>query len=288
MTFPNPYCLLIVLLASCTGRQPAGDAARETADPNAGYRLVWADEFDAGTRPDTANWGYEEGFVRNNEDQWYQPDNARIENGHLVITGRRESRPNPNFRGDSGDWRQRRPAIAYTSSSIHTRGRRAWKYGRFELRANIPVGEGYWPAWWTLGTQGRWPSNGEIDIMEYYDGDLLANVASRAADGGARWSSVRVPVDSLGGAAWAADFHVWRMDWDEDKIELYVDDRLLNRTRIADMPNAGDYPFEPFHQPHYMLINLALGGNKGGNIEDAPLPVAYRVDYVRVYQREGE
>ncbi len=278
--------LLVLLFTACgTDASNADSADGSTSDAAAEYTLVWSDEFNSGSRPDTTAWGYEAGFVRNEEDQWYQKDNARIEDGYLVIEGRRESKPNPNYDAESEDWRTNRPTLGYTSSSINTRGRREWQYGRFEMRGKIPVGEGYWPAWWTLGVQGRWPANGEIDIMEYYDGEILANVASRGADGNAQWSTVRVPVDSLGGEAWADAFHVWRMDWDEESIELFVDDSLLNRTVISEMDNAGSYDFEPFHQPHFMLLNLALGGQNGGPLDNTPLPALYLVDYVRVYQR---
>lgn len=254
-------------------------------DSGEAYTLVWSDEFDRGTVPDTTVWGYELGFVRNEEDQWYQRENVRIEDGYLIIEGREESRPNPTYEPGSEDWRTSRPDIAYTSTSINTRGREAWQYGRFEMRGKIPVGEGYWPAWWTLGVEGRWPANGEIDIMEYYGGDILANVASRGPDGNAQWSDVRVPIDSLGGRSWAEDFHVWRMDWDEESIKLFLDDSLRNHTLISEMANAGEYGFEPFHQPHYMLLNLALGGRNGGPLDNTPLPVEYTIDYVRVSQR---
>ena len=277
---------LALLLFSCgtgTATTASEDASRTGEADD--YVLVWSDEFDEGNRPDTTHWRYEKGFVRNEEDQWYQEDNARIADGYLVIEGRRESRPNPTYDPNGNDWRTQRSEIAYTSSSINTRGKQSWQYGRFEMRGKIPVGEGYWPAWWTLGVEGPWPANGEIDIMEYYDGDILANVASRGADGNAQWSSVRVPVDSLGGSEWADSFHVWRMDWDEEAISLFVDDSLLNRTVISEMRNASEYDFEPFHQPHYLLLNLALGGRNGGPLTDTPLPVDYLVDYVRVYQR---
>ncbi|WP_116106560.1 family 16 glycosylhydrolase [Lewinella sp. IMCC34191] len=278
----SPFLATLLILQAC-GSPAAPPAASEASEEDA-YRLVWSDEFNSGSGPDTSVWGYEHGFVRNEEDQWYQQDNARIEDGYLIIEGRRESRPNPDYQSGSDDWRRNRPTIGYSSSSINTRGKGEWLYGRFEMRGKIPVGEGYWPAWWTLGVEGPWPANGEIDIMEYYGGDILANVASRGPDGNAQWSTVRVPVDSLGGNQWADDFHVWRMDWDEESIELFVDDSLLNRTLIREMENAGQYDFEPFHQPHYMLLNLALGGRNGGSLDDTPLPASYVVDYVRVYQ----
>ncbi|THH41828.1 glycoside hydrolase family 16 protein [Neolewinella litorea] len=279
------YFLILLTVQSCTPDRP-GEPPLEPFPVPTGYRLVWSDEFDRGSRPDTTNWSYERGFVRNREDQWYQEDNARVENGFLVIEGRRERKPNPTHRPGSDDWRHVRPEIEYTSSSINTRGKGEWRYGRFEMRGKIPVGQGIWPAWWTLGTQGDWPGNGEIDIMEYYQDQLLANIASRGADGQALWFDRRIPLDSLGGAQWADQFHVWRMDWDENAIALYVDDSLLNRQPMEELANRDGSNFHPFRQPHYMLLNLALGGTNGGPLEEAQLPARLVVDYVRVYQPE--
>src|SRR6476660_2808909 len=140
-----------------------------------GYRLVWADEFNEKGKPDTANWVFEKGFVRNEEAQWYQEENAVCEKGLLIIEGRKETKQNPLYKEGSKEWRKNRKNIEYTSSSINTRGKRSWQYGRFEMRGRIDISNGLWPAWWTLGVGGRWPANGEIDIMEYYKQKLLAN-----------------------------------------------------------------------------------------------------------------
>lgn len=271
-------------MTGLSGLFPDGEAPSR-ADGGA-YRLVWADEFAVDGPPDPRNWGYEHGFVRNREDQWYQEANAWVADGFLVIEGRRETMPHPGYVADSEDWRTQRPTIEYTSASLNTRNRQQWQYGRFEMRGKIPVGSGIWPAWWTLGTTGSWPGNGEIDIMEYYRGQLLANIACRGADGRARWFDRRIPLDSLGGADWADRFHTWRMDWDENEIALYVDDSLLNRQPLERLANQDGTPQHPFRQPHYLLLNLALGGTNGGPLDHAPLPARMIVDYVRVYQRD--
>ena len=133
-----------------------------------GYKLIWADEFNNDGTPDSANWRFEKGFVRNEEDQWYQEENAFCKNGLLVIEGRKESRPNPLYKAGSENWKQKRSQILYTSSSINTSHQHSWQYGRFVMRGRIDISSGLWPAWWTLGVNGLWPANGEIDIMEYY------------------------------------------------------------------------------------------------------------------------
>ena len=258
----------------------------QTAYAKEGYRLVWADEFNRAGKPDTTNWRYEKGFVRNEEAQWYGEENAWIENGLLVIEGRRENKPNPGFQEGSQDWRKSRKNIEYTASSINTRGKHAWQYGRFVMRGRIDISAGLWPAWWTLGVSGRWPANGEIDIMEYYRKMLLANVACMGPNGKAEWYSNTFSTDSLGGKEWASGFHVWRMDWDENSIELFLDDVRLNRVELSKLVNKDGTGINPFKQPHYMLLNLAMGGQNGGELGDTKFPNRFEVDYVRVYQKK--
>ncbi len=132
-----------------------------------GYTLVWADEFNKDGAPDTSNWNYEKGFVRNEELQWYQHENASCKKGLLVIEGRKESKPKPVYEAGKVGWKNRKN-IEYTASSINTSGKHSWQYGRFKMEARIDISAGVWPGWWTLGVDGRWPANGEIDIMEYY------------------------------------------------------------------------------------------------------------------------
>ena len=248
-----------------------------------GYKLVWSDEFNTDGTPDPKNWNYEKGFVRNNELQWYQSNNATVKAGVLVIEGRREQVANTNYVAGSADWRTNRQYAQYTSTSMTTSGLQTWQYGRFEMRARIPTSAGMWPAWWTLGVSGEWPSNGEIDIMEYYKGNVLANVAcGTATQWSAKWDSAYKAVSSLG-ANWSSNFHIWRMDWDDQNINLYLDDVLMNGVPLSTMLNSDGT--SPFKQKDYMLLNLAIGGVNGGDPAATTFPVRYEVDYVRVFQK---
>jgi beta-glucanase (GH16 family) len=287
----------VALLLAC-----AHPSTRTRAQSPDGYRLVWSDEFTGDGPLDPADWGNETGFVRNQELQWYQPENARRVNGMLVIEGRREHKPNPRYvvpsttdaaapNANRRAWANRE-LIDYTSASVTTRGKHAWRYGRFEMRARIDVRTGAWPAFWALGTRGAWPANGEIDIMEFYDDTLLFNVAWGGANGPV-WNSRKVRLDRFP-PNWANEFHVWRMDWDEHAIRLYLDDSLMSvqdLSRTINVPRSGASgtpasPENPFHQPAYLLINLAMGGQHGGDPAKSALPLRYEVDWVRVWQKE--
>jgi beta-glucanase (GH16 family) len=253
-----------------------------------GMTLVWHDEFNNTGKPDSANWIYENGFVRNLELQWYQPENANCKDGVLLIEGKREKRKNPRYEAGSNEWRKEREYAEYTSASIQTRGKREWQFGRFEIRARIDTATGSWPAIWTLGISKPWPLNGEIDIMEFYRikgvPTILANFAwGTTTKGVAKWDDLKKPLADFTSADpdWTKKFHVWRMDWSSDSISLYLDDHLLNSTALSATENPDG--FNPFLQPHYLLLNLALGGN-GGDPSRSPSPVIYEVDYVRVYQ----
>lgn len=288
-------CLLVLiasspLLAQTTMPTPQTAGAVPATMPSAGYELVWADEFDVDGKPNPANWTFENGFVRNQELQWYQPDNAWCENGLLIIEARKEdpARPNPRFdpNAEARNWQRSRRNIEITSSSLKTQGLQQWQFGVFEIRAKIDARPGLWPAIWTLGVNGRWPFNGEIDIMEYYRGMILANVAWGSADKPrGEWDAVRKPIAEFNDPDWANLFHVWRMDWDADSIKLYVDGLLLNETDLSRTQNPDGT--NPFHQPHYLILNLALGGFGGGDMQDTKLPSRYEIDYVRVYQRRS-
>lgn len=261
--------------------------ATVTAEESKAWKLVWADEFNVEGKPNPKNWIYEHGFVRNHELQWYQPDNAFCEKGLLVIEGRRENKANPNYKKDSDRWQQRRPFVKYTSSCLKTKGLHAWKYGRFEVRAKIIAQNGLWPAIWFLGEKGAWPSNGEIDLMEFYGGNILANACWESRHQfKPTWDESKTPVSKLG-KNWDKEFHVWRMDWDAKSIRLYVDNRLLNTIELSKTQNkAGRGLSNPFHQAHYILLNLAIGGKAGGDPSKTAFPSRYEIDYVRVYQRK--
>ena len=258
-----------------------------------GWQLVWHDEFDTDGKPNSEIWNYEHGFSRNHEDQWYQEDNVRCERGLLIFEGRAEKRPNPLYKKNSTDWRTMRDSIRYTSSCITTRGNFSFLYGRLEVRARIPVTGGAWPAIWTLGNEMEWPSNGEIDLMEFYRIGGEPHILANAAWGNDKhydpiWNSRRVPFSHFleKDPLWASKFHIWRMDWDEEAIRMYIDDELINEIKMKDVRNGSIGNYEnPFDKPQYILLNLAMGGDNGGEIDDLSLPMRYEVDYVRCYQK---
>ncbi|CAN5515649.1 hypothetical protein BH10BAC2_BH10BAC2_41730 [soil metagenome] len=256
-----------------------------------GMRLVWHDEFNKNGKPDSANWTYEKGFVRNEELQWYQQQNATCNDGLLVIEGRREQLPNTDYIAGNNDWRHNRQFATYTSSSLKTQGLQQWTFGRFEIRAKIDTGMGSWPAIWTLGADNvPWPSNGEIDLMEFYrindTATILANVAFGTNEAyKPKWFSNKIPFTHFltKDPEWSRQFHTWTMDWDEQSISIYIDEELVNTTLLSLTVNADGT--NPFLRPQYLLLNLAIGGN-GGNPASTIFPVKYEVDYVRVYQKE--
>lgn len=235
------------------------------------WTLDWSDEFDAGSAPDPKKWDYEEGYLRNNEEQYYTRDrreNARIENGRLIIEARRD-----NWHGKE-----------VTSASLVTRGRKYFRYGRIEIKAKVPPGRGTWPAFWTLGQnigEVGWPKCGEIDILEYvgFEPDKVhANVHTDAynhmkRNGKGNALAVKAP---------HADFHVYAVEWYPDRLEFFFNDQ---RYLVYRNEGKGESSW-PFDQPHYVILNLAIGGAWGGvqGIDDAIYPARYEVDYVRYYR----
>ncbi len=249
------------------------------------YKLVWSDEFNKVGPPDSATWRFENGFVRNHEDQWYQPENAYCKNGKLIIEAKKVHIKNPNYRAGSKNWKANREWINYTSASLNTRGHKDWQYGRFVMRAKIDTSLGLWPAFWTLGKKGEWPSNGEIDIMEFYRHHLLANIAcSTQKEYVAKWFSNKKTMNTFKQKNWSKHFHIWRMDWTPQRISLYVDDFLMNSVPLDSLVNANG--INPFKQPQYILLNLALGGDNGGTLINSLFPSKYEIEYVRMYQKK--
>lgn len=280
--------LSILFLLSCNTNSKENSS--EVIVP-AGYELVWSDEFSADGKPNDEYWNYEEGFVRNRELQWYNPDNVFIKDGLLIFEARRERYNNPNFSPMSDNWRYQREYIDYTSGLIKTNGKFSFQYGILEVRARIDTQKGSWPAIWTLGNDRRWPLCGEIDILEYYQVDdeptILANAAwSNDQSWNAVWDSKLISLSEflIEDPDWADKFHVWKMDWTEDYIRLYLDDLLLNEIDLSKAIHSDDN-FNPFHQPHYILLNLAIGSN-GGSPQQSEFPIYYEVDYVRVFQKK--
>jgi beta-glucanase (GH16 family) len=254
------------------------------------WKLVWSDEFDKPGLPDPARWTYEEGFVRNNELQYYTKgrlENARVENGFLILETRREEFANPNHdpAAPEASWRRSRQFAEYTSASLTTLGTAAWQYGRVEVRAKLPRGKGFWPAIWMMGMDREevgWPACGEIDIMENVGFDPYTihgtvhtakyNHTKNTHKGGK--VTVSRPYE---------DFHVYAVEWDQERVEFFV-----NGKSYFTFANEGSgRDAWPFDQPMYLLINVAFGGSWGGQqgIDDSALPQAMVVDYVRVFQK---
>lgn len=253
-----------------------------------GMTLVWHDEFNSEGKPDPDSWQYEKGFIRNEELQWYQQENANCTGGVLLIEGRKEKVRNPSFAAGSKDWKSFKEYAEYTSASIHTKGFKQWQFGRFEIRARIDTSAGSWPAIWTLGVYGDWPSSGETDIMEYYLFNGVPSILANFAWGTekrfvAKWDDLKKPLSDFTAtdSEWIKKFHIWRLDWNSDNLSIYLDGNLLNSVLTSQTINHDDS--NPFLQPHYILLNLALGKN-GGDPSKSLFPIRFEVDYVRVYQ----
>ena len=240
------------------------------------WQLVWSDEFDGSGLPNAAKWGYDVGGAGwgNNELQYYKAndlDNARVDNGRLIIQAHKE-----NF-GSNG----------YTSARLVTRNKGDWLYGRIEVRAKLPAGRGTWPAIWTLPTDwvyGGWPRSGEIDIMEHvgYDPGVVHGTVHTEAFNHTRGTQVGEQVNV---GTFASAFHNYAIDWFPHKIDFYVDNNHYHTFH-----NLGGWEKWPFDKRFHLLLNIAVGGDWGGaqGVDDSIFPVQMEVDYVRVYQDSNQ
>lgn len=233
------------------------------------YNLVWSDEFN-GSSLSTSNWTHEIGSGcpnlcgwGNNELQYYRAENTTVSGGALRITARRE-----NFGG-----------LQYTSSRIKTQGKRSWRYGRIEARMQVPMGQGFWPAFWMLGdniTSVGWPACGEIDIMEHINtqGVIHGTVHWQGPNGYA----------SYGGSISAnpANWNVYAIEWTSSFIRWFLNGALYHEINIQNSVNST----EEFHRNHFIIFNFAIGGNwPGFTVDNSRLPASLVVDWVRVYQQ---
>jgi beta-glucanase (GH16 family) len=243
------------------------------------WTLKWSDEFDKDGAPNPANWGFESGFVRNQELQWYQPNNATVSNGLLTIAAQRQQVTNPNYMAGSSNWQTNRQYAQYTSSSMTTSGKQSFEYGRFEMCGQIDTRQGSWPAFWILGNGRSWPASGEVDIMEYYANDIRANVCTPSGSTCDWNGSVAQPISKFA-STWPSQFHLWAMEWSSTDISLYLDDALVWTFTVASV-TSGTNPYTG--NKFYILVNQAIGAN-GGDPTNTTFPIDYKVDYVRVYQ----
>ena len=245
--------LLALCLISCSGQVDIPD-----------WKLVWSDEFDKTGLPDASKWGNEVGFIRNNELQYYTPrriENSVIKDGKLLIVGRKESYESAN----------------YTSASLTTDGKYSWTYGKIDARIKLPKGQGMWPAFWMLGQnihQVGWPRCGEIDIMEHINNEDLLH-------GTLHWYNEKHV--SSGGTTQCdvTKYHNYTVEWDKVSVRWFLDGIKYWEVTIKDGINST----EEFQKPHYIILNLAIGGTWPKNPDATTVfPDTMYVDYVRVYQ----
>lgn len=319
---PLTHLCLGVALASligCGGSDGHGNknnssAASSSVAATPEWKLVWSDEFD-GTTIDMGKWGFEKNCWGggNNEQQCYtdRAENAYIENGILNIVAKREDFTGSDSpEGDSPSTK----TLPYTSARLRTKNIAEWSFGRFEIRAKLPYGQGTWPAIWMLPTNspyGTWASSGEIDIMEAVNLKVVTNGGEPEAHVhgtlhfGRNW-----PGNKNSGADYllpnnanpADDFHTYAVEWEEGEIRWYVDDVHFATQRetgwygqymqdgvLKDAPVGA--PFDR-HSKFHMLLNVAVGGNWAGNvnntgIDESVFPQKMLVDFVRVYECTG-
>lgn len=242
-----------------------------------GYNLVWRDEFN-GDALNLQDWTFEIGNGcpnncgwGNNELEYYREENTSIVNGHLVITAKRQE-----FGGAD-----------YTSSRIVTQGKQQFKFGRIDIRAALPSGQGVWPALWMLGSNfasAGWPSCGEIDIMEL-TGDLPNRVVSTVHYGSnlANHQFNSTYHFAPAGDSFQDRFHVYSINWENNLLEFLVDDVVVHTETPATMKNGQPYPF---NKPFFFIMNVACGGNWPGSPDSSTkFPQHMIVDYVRVFQK---
>ena len=238
-------------------------------------KLVWSDEFNYNGLPDSLKWSYDtQGNASgwgNNEKQYYTKGrlkNAEVKDGFLNINAIKE---------DYKDFK-------YTSARLITKSKGDWLYGRIEVKAKLPDGRGMWPAIWMLPTDwkyGGWPASGEIDIMENVGYDPYVIVASAHTASynhviGTHKNNKMTVKDCY------TNFHVYALEWEANEYRVYIDDKLCFTFK-----NEGTgFKVWPFDQPFHLLLNVAVGGNWGGQkgIDETIFPRSMVVDYVRVYQ----
>jgi beta-glucanase (GH16 family) len=278
---------LLVGLAACgSGSEDAGNST-QSVQKNAGvgpeWQLTWSDEFNdpAGTKPDSAKWGYKLGGTGsgNAERQLYtdSAQNASTDgNGNLVITAIKETPPG------STCWYG---VCQYTSARISTKNKFSQAYGRFETRIWVPAGQGIWPAFWMLGDDPNnvgWPEQGEIDVMEIVGHAPSTVHGSLHGPGYSGGSPLTKSYTLPAGQSFAQGFHTFAVDWAPNVVKFYADDQLYETRTDADVPAGKTWVYD---HPFYVILNLAVGGNwPGPPNAETQFPSQMKVDYVRVYK----
>ncbi len=265
----------IAVLSFCIG------SSLGHADEDGKWKLVWSDEFD-GKSLDYSKWEAEVNAFGggNDEMQLYtdRKENVRVEDGSLVIEARKD---NPNMQGTVRE---------YSSGRVRTKHRGDWNYGKFEIRAKLPAGEGVWSAVWMLPTEekyGGWAASGEIDIIEINGKSPETGHFTIHHGGG--WPNNRQSggTNKLAKGKYTDDFHVYAIAWQEKSIRWLVDGKQVHEEK--DWQSSGGRFPAPFDQKFHLLLNLAIGGRFVGRPSDkTEFPKRMVVDYVRVYEAGRE
>jgi beta-glucanase (GH16 family) len=277
------YCIvfLAVFLVAVSLLGQEGSAQKQKM--RTGYTLVWSDEFKGknGSLPDAKKWTYDIGGNGwgNHELEYYtnRAENARIEDGKLVITAREEA-----YTGPDG------AKFNYTSARLKTQGLFSQAYGRFEARIKLPAGQGIWPAFWMLGENFKavgWPKCGEIDVMENVGKEPEINHGSLHGPSATNPTSDLTSTITLpAGQKLSDDFHIYAIEWEPDAVRFYLDTNLYATFAASQWPAGGTWVF---NHPFFIILNVAVGGDWPGSPDGATVfPQTMQVDYVRVYKRK--
>ncbi len=228
------------------------------------YKLVWMDNFNGNTI-DTTYWTHEvakPGWVNNEKQRYTNAENAKVENGNLVLTARYENNE-------------------FTSARLITRYKKIFTYGIIDIKAKLPAGNGTWPALWMLGNnvkQVGWPMCGEIDIMEHVGrnpGVIHSSIHNKSGYGATPYTgkiTIKKPNDK---------YHIYSIEWTVDYITFFVDGRKVYHYQ----PESKTPENWPFDKPAYLIFNIAIGGTWGGEVDKNIFPAVMKIDWVKVYQK---
>jgi beta-glucanase (GH16 family) len=266
-------CALICCSDSSSPNLPAQPGASLNSPPIQ-WQEVWSDEFNYTGLPDSTKWNYDAGGNGwgNHELEYYtkkRKENARVENGNLVIEARKEL------------WQ----GMNYTSARLLTKNKGDWQYGKIEVRAKLPKGRGTWPAIWMLGSTNplKWPDDGEIDIMEhvgFHQGFIHGSVHCKKYN----WVIGTQKTDTVPVPDCSEQFHLYGVEWNADSMKISVDGN-----NYLSFPNEHTgYDAWPFDNKMFLILNIAVGGDWGGQkgVDDTIWPQQMLIDYVRVWQKK--
>ncbi len=270
---------LLFIFSSCKNNRVVAYTNKENTTTNNEWKLVWSDEFNYEGLPDSTKWTYETGGHGwgNNEQQYYVKnslENIYVKDGKLHIAALKK-----NYEHAS-----------YTSAKLTTYNKVKLQYCKVEVSAKLPRGKGTWPAIWMLpesllNKTENWPLCGEIDIMEHVGKD--SNVIHTSLHSGLYNHIKGTQITHFETINNVFDyFHTYGIQWTKEAINFYIDDKLFYASKKGENSRVKTNEGWPFDKPFYLILNLAMGGNWGGTINDSILPCEMQVDYVRVYKKK--